>query len=134
MTNIHINKVDQIAEDKFFHIEVSHKGETQHEIVAVETLQELITQENVEVTYDNEFETEEEGETIEQAIDNAKLSRAEIDYIFEDEIYDIYYHEVRARHGEVTYDMGGEYIKTYKTEKAAVNNAKKLASTVYFSN
>jgi hypothetical protein len=123
MTNqITITKIETLSEDTFFTIEINTD---QKEIVSLETMKEIIKYPNNEVSYEEELETE-EGTTVDQLIDAVELEIAEDeDGLTGKPVFDIYKHKMRASFGEITYDVAGEYVKTFKTEKGAQNWVKK---------
>lgn len=122
----YIHRVDVIAGDVFYKVEINHKGEVQFETLCAESMQELIRRNDMEVSYNEEFETEDF--TIEQMLDQDNMSLVEIDE--QEGEYDVYFHKVTVKYGEVEYDAEGEFIRTYKTEKGAVNRAKKFGCKI----
>uniref|UniRef100_A0AB39C7M8 Uncharacterized protein n=1 Tax=Bacillus phage KoopaTroopa TaxID=3234046 RepID=A0AB39C7M8_9CAUD len=127
-STVHIYRVDVIAGDTFYKVEINYDGHTQWETLCTESMQELIRRSNVEVTYDEEFETEDF--TIEQMLDQDNMSCVEICSDDTDGEYDVYFHKVTAKYGEVSYDADGEFIRTYKSFKSAQNRALKLSNNI----
>ncbi|UGO50871.1 hypothetical protein PQE70_gp018 [Bacillus phage vB_BanS_Nate] len=127
MTTVYIKSFDTLVTDVFFQVEISHNGEIQYETMSPESLMELIKRPNVEVTYDEEFES---GRSIDQMIDSVDMMYAEICNDDTDGEFDLYLHMVTAKYGEVTYDREGKFIRTYKTFKSAKNRALKLTNNI----
>jgi len=122
-TTVHVYRVDTICEDVIFRVEITHNGHTQWEGLDCEQMQSFIRKPNTEITYDEEFETEDYN--IEQKLE--ELHCVEICSDDTDGEYDLYFHKVRARHGEVEYDGDGEFIRTYKSLKSAQKKALTLS-------
>lgn len=130
MTNITITNVTELGGDFFFTIEWTDKGDFRSEEVCSETLQELlIYREDLEFSFDEEFEGE-DGITIKQAIENNIVDGYATVAIEDDGQYDVYHHEIKVYGGDIEVNIEGEYIGSYKTEKAAMNKAKKIAAVV----
>jgi len=122
-TTVHIKSVEKLSNDTFFKVVITHEGETAHETLVAESMEELIKRPNIEITYD-------EDSTIEDVIDDLDMTDAEISDFETDGAFDVYVHKVRAKYGEITYDIEGELVGTYKTERGARNKALKVASKI----
>jgi len=120
MKTIEIIKVEEIEEDVFFTVEWVDEGTRRQEVIERATLIELAGK--VEILY-NEY-----NEELESAIDNADITYIEI--ADEEDEYDVYYHGVSVKYGEVTIDIEGDFVKTYKTYKGATKYAHNNATVV----
>lgn len=127
-TTVHIYEVFVLGGDTFYKVEMSRGWDTQRETFCAESMSELVRRADVEMTYDEEFETEEF--TIEQMLDRDNLSCVEVCSDDTDGEYDVYYHKVKAKRGEVSYDADGDFIRTYKNLKSAQNRASKLSKYI----
>jgi len=128
-TTVHIKSIEVLGGDTFFKVEIFHNGEVVNETIVAETMEELIKRPNVEITYDEEFATE-EGNTIEEIIYDLDMSDAEVSDFETDGKFDVYLHKVTAKHGEVSYNADGEFVGTYKTEKTANKKALQIANKI----
>lgn len=124
-TVAHINSVEVIKYETFFHVEMNNDEVT----IAVNDMENLIKNPNIEVTYDEDFITKDE-ELIEQIIDNLRMDHAEVTDFETDGEYDVYLHKVTTRYGKVSYDIEGQYIGSWKTEKTAIKKALQVAPKI----
>lgn len=119
-----IKAVEVLAGDVFYKVEGmaffpktgSKELEFFTETYTHEQMTEVIKSAQFEIEYNDEFETE-EGMTIEQALTVAPIQYFEI--ADEDGEYDVYTHVATVKYGEVSMDVQGEFLKTYKTLKGA---------------
>ncbi|QIW89700.1 hypothetical protein PQE71_gp018 [Bacillus phage Izhevsk] len=127
-STVHIYAVFILGGDTFYKVEMPHEDYVQRETFCAESMGEIIRRSDIEVTYDEEFEV---GEiTIESMLDQDNLSCVEICSDDTDGEYDVYFHKVTAKYGEVTYDADGEFIKTYKRLKSAQSKALTLSNNI----
>lgn len=73
--------------------------------------------------YEISIEEDEAGNVVNP--DLADIDASYMEVVSEDDIVDVYFHQVAISNGMVKYESGGEYVKSYKSEKAAVNYASK---------
>jgi hypothetical protein len=108
--------------DKFFTIAITDKdGDTHTDIFSEITLM------NFARKMKGNFEFDEENEELVNEL--SQLAYIEIaeetDSETEKDVYDVYLHKFIADEDVLECDGEGEYLKTYKTEKGAMNFAKK---------
>jgi hypothetical protein len=126
MATLHIMSVEKLSNNYIFKVEMYYNGENKIDFLVDERLVEVINMFQ-DITYCEEFEMA-TGETIEQALENIGLTYAEI--ADEGEEFDVYLHKVTVSYGEVSCDIEGKFIQTFKTEKAAKNKALKIAERI----
>lgn len=114
----HIKSFEILGKDTFFNVEIAYNGEVSHEALIAEKMEELIKRGNIEVTYDEDFSSEDET-TIDQVIEHLNMTHAEVTDFETDGQFDVYLHKVVAKYGELSYDVTGQFVASYKTEKSA---------------
>lgn len=130
MTNITITSTYTLGTDTFFTIEWRDGQDFRSEEVCSETLQELIINRNdLEFAFDEEFEGE-NGITLEQALENTIADKYATVTIEDDGQYDVYLHEIKLYGGDIEINVEGDYVNSFKTEKVAMNKAKKIATVI----
>jgi hypothetical protein len=108
--------------DKFFKIEITNKeGEMHTDIFSEVTLMEAARR------IKGNFEIDEENEELMNELSQlAFIEIAEdVDGETGKDVFDVYLHKFIADCDVLEYDLEGEYLKSYKSEKAARNFAAK---------
>jgi hypothetical protein len=109
--------------DKFFKIAITNQdGDTHTDIFSEVTLMKFA---QAMERKNAKFEIDEENEELVNEL--SQLAYIEVVEDEEDEkpVFDIYIHKFIADEDVLEYDVAGEYLKSYKTEKGAMNFAKK---------
>jgi hypothetical protein len=112
---LEIIKMQETNGDKFFTVEITNQeGEKHTDIFSEATLMKAATKVTFEVAEDEELQHEvsELGFFI---------IAEDIEGETEKSVFDIYFHKFNVEDGEVEFDAAGEFVKTYKTQKAAQN-------------
>lgn len=110
--------------DKFFTIAITNKeGETHTDLFSEVTLMKFamkIVRNNPEAIV-----VDEENEELVNELEQLGFIEIAEEESEGKAIYDIYFHGFKIENGFVNYDGAGEYLKSFKTEKAAANFAAK---------
>ena len=128
ITNIHVLNIIEIEAQDFYTVEITEGldvAETFTQTWGRQQLQDFISDDNIEVTY------EEENEDLEDALKLLQVGYVEVDVNADGSgEHDVYMHKVSFCSGEVSLDIHGKHIKTYKREKSAINFAESLGLRV----
>ena len=116
---------DEFCGDKFFTVAITNQdGDTHTDRFSEVTLMKFA---QAMERKNASFEIDEENEELVNEL--SQLAYIEIaeetDSETEKDVYDVYLHKFIADEDVLDYNLEGEYLKTYKTEKGAINFAKK---------
>jgi hypothetical protein len=116
---------DEFCGDKFFTVAITNQdGDTHTDRFSEVTLMKFA---QAMERKNASFEIDEENEELVNELDQLAYIEVaeETDSETEKDVYDIYIHKFKADCDILEYSVEGEYIKTFKTEKGAMNFAKK---------
>ena len=119
---------DEFCGDKFFTVAITDKEGLTHTDRFCEAT--LINFARAMERKNANFEIDETNEELVNEL--SQLAFIEITEEEEDEkeVFDIYIHKFIADEDILEYSVEGEFLKTYKTEKGAINFAKKQGCTI----
>jgi hypothetical protein len=116
---------DEVCGDKFFTVAITdQEGDTHTDRFSEVTLMKFA---HAMERKNASFEIDEENEELVNVLSQLAFIEIAEEYDEEDEkdVYDVYIHKFSADCDILEYSVEGEYLKTFKTEKGAMNFAKK---------